>query len=82
MGLNTFFKFFAALLIIAILIFGFIYSGHEYECTLPNGGHFKIVWNKDKQKIELLHWQPKGKAKPLPKNIIYLESDKEINEKD
>jgi len=72
-----FFIFFLCLLLIGIVLFMFIYTGYEYDCYLPNGGHFTIRWNVKLKKFETLHWQPKGKAKKLPKKILRLEGKKQ-----
>ncbi len=71
-----FFIFFLFLLILAIAAFLLIYEGHEYECRLPNGGHFQIHWNEKSRKIDMLYWQPKGKQKKPPKNIVHIEGEK------
>lgn len=64
------------LLIAAITLFMLIYEGHEYECYLPNGGHFKIRWEEKLKKFDMLYWQPRGKAKTPPKNTLHLEGEK------
>ncbi|MBU4305553.1 MAG: hypothetical protein KJ893_08065 [Candidatus Omnitrophica bacterium] len=72
--MSGFFTFFIAILLIAIAVFVLLYTGHEYECCLPNGGYYKIRWDEKKRKIEQFYWQPKSKVKPLPKNTIRLQN--------
>ena len=77
--MTGFFTFFIAILLIAIAVFILLYTGHEYECCLPNGGYYKIRWDEKKEKIELFYWQPKRNAKPLPKNVIQINDSKKNN---
>ncbi|MBU1043542.1 MAG: hypothetical protein KJ915_03980 [Candidatus Omnitrophica bacterium] len=77
MGENSFFKFFAGILILGALIFGFINSQFEFECPLPKGGYYKIKWIKEKYCFDVFYWQPKKEVKPLPKNSIYIDGEKE-----
>ena len=60
--MEGFFKFFIGLLLIAIASFVFIYTGHEFECALPNGGYLIVRWDEVKRKTDLLYWQPKTTA--------------------
>ena len=72
----SFFKFFVAILIIAIAVFMITCTEYGYECPLPNGGYFKIKWDTEKKKFNLFHWQPKKNIKPLPENVIILKGEK------
>lgn len=76
-----FFKFFLALLIIAIAVFMIICTEYGYECALPNGGYFKIRWVPEKKKFDIFHWQPKKNIKPLPRKVIKLEGEKKEGQK-
>ncbi|MCG2712294.1 MAG: hypothetical protein L6416_08250 [Candidatus Omnitrophica bacterium] len=72
----SFFKFFMALLLIAIAVFMMICTEYGFECPLPNSGYFKIKWDPQKKKFDLFHWQPRKNIKPLPKKLIMLEGEK------
>ncbi|MFH1093994.1 MAG: hypothetical protein V1739_07580 [Candidatus Omnitrophota bacterium] len=74
--MTSFFKFFMALLLIAIAVFMIICTEYGYECPLPKGGYFRIKWDPQKKKFDLFHWQPKKNVKPLPKNVIKLQGEK------
>jgi len=76
-----FFKFFLALLLIAIAVFMIICTERGFECALPRGGYFKIHWNPHREKIDFFYWQPKKNVKPLPKNVIRLEGEKKEEKK-
>ena len=78
--MTGFFKFFLALLLIGIAVFMIICTEYGYECSLPNGGYFRIKWDPEKKKIDFFHWQPKKNIKPLPKNVIRLEGEKKEKE--
>ncbi|MBU1086621.1 MAG: hypothetical protein KKD05_03785 [Candidatus Omnitrophica bacterium] len=78
MGENSFFKFFAGILILAMMIFGFMNSRFEFECPLPKGGYYKIKWIKESNRFDVFYWQPKKQVKPLPKNNIYIEGTPKV----
>ena len=65
-----------ALLLIAIAVFMMICTEYGYECALPNGGYFRIKWDPKKKQFDHFYWRPKTNIKPLPKDTIYLESEK------
>jgi hypothetical protein len=77
MDVNDFFKFFIGLLVLAIVIFWFLHSDFEFECPLPKGGYYKVKWLKEYKKFKVFHWQPKEHAKPLPKDSIVIQGEKE-----
>lgn len=74
--MTGFFKFFMALLLIAIAVFLIICTEYGFECALPHGGYFKIKWDPEKKNFDFFHWQPKKNIKPLPKKVIMLKGEK------
>ncbi|MCP4650078.1 MAG: hypothetical protein GY853_08395 [PVC group bacterium] len=67
---------FILLILLAGILVMLISEGHEYKCQLPNGGYLVIRWNEKHRKIELLKWQPQGKASLPPENIIKIHEEK------
>jgi len=71
--MEGFFRFFIGMLLIGIAAFMFIYTGHQFECALPNGGYFKIKWDEIHRKVDLLYWQPQTKSRKIPNDVIVIE---------
>jgi len=71
------FKIFIGFLLLLLFLFLLVYTGHEYECTLPNGGYCKIRWNEKLHKLDFLYWQQKTKSKSRPHNVIKLEGERD-----
>ncbi len=74
---NGFFKFFAGILIIGMIIFWFLNSKFEFECPLPKSGYYHVKWDRNKNRFDVFYWQPKKKIKQLPKDSIYIEGETE-----
>lgn len=63
--------FFIILILSATFLFVYIYTGHEYECTLPGGGYLIIRWNENSQKIDLVKIE-RGKIKHPPQKTFKI----------